>query len=83
MEPVPKNIDSNRSFLKKIIEYLFGYSEEPLMRRLFVPKSEKCTRTTSRLVNFVALTISKNKLFKIYFIIRFNFRNKYIFKFCS
>lgn len=63
MEPVTKNLDTNRNVFKKITEYLFGYSEEPLIRRLFAPKSKKCSRLTSRLVNVVALTASINNPF--------------------
>ncbi len=71
MEPVKINFDTNRNQFSKIIEYLFGYSEEPLLSRLFSPKSKKCSRTTSRLVNVVAIITSIIKIFNIYLYIEF------------
>lgn len=35
--------------------YIFGYSDEPLMRRFFRPESKRCNKLTSRLVNVLVL----------------------------
>ena len=43
MGPEKKNLNENQTIFDKIIYYIFGYSEEKILRRLFVP-SKECTR---------------------------------------
>lgn len=40
---------------RTLASVIFGYSDEPLISRLFRPRSKKCNEQTSRLVNVIAV----------------------------
>ena len=42
-----------------VISYVFGHSEENLLRRMFWPSNKKCTRSSAQLTNIVAVTDGK------------------------
>jgi hypothetical protein len=48
---------------------LFGYSQEPLLRRLFCPSSQKCNQLTSRIVNVFAVLTGKLILSEQFYLI--------------
>lgn len=50
-------INSN-NLISKFISALFGYSSEPLYRRLFLPSETKPSRTTSHLANTIVILSS-------------------------
>ncbi len=45
---------------KKLIHKLFGYSPEPILKRMFKPSSQSCNSSTSSLVNALIAFASKN-----------------------
>jgi len=47
---------------KKLIHKIFGYSSEPILRRMFKPSSQSCNSSTSSLVNGLTALASKNRL---------------------
>jgi amino acid transporter len=46
-----KTVNGSNCFMTAVL----GFSEEPVMRRLFAPSSKKCTKQTSRIVNVFAI----------------------------
>ena len=58
-----EDMDGSDSLRRRSLkDFLFGQSDEPLMRRLLIPKSNKCNSASAQLV--VALTIVAGKELK-------------------
>jgi hypothetical protein len=67
------NIRPNQTKFQKVISYIFGYSEEPLLKRLFIPSSKICNKSTSQIVNIIGILegiaiiiLSLEALFKVF-----------------
>ena len=41
---------------RTLTTFIFGYSDERILRRLFLPASKKCNRGTSQVVNVITIT---------------------------
>jgi len=50
------NEDNNKM---SIISYIFGQSDEMILKRLFYPSSVKCSKSSAHLVGAVTLFLSK------------------------
>ncbi len=44
-----------QNYFKTIIAFIFGYSEESLIKRLFMPSSKISNKATSQLVNIITI----------------------------
>lgn len=50
-----KQNNSTSSLVDKSINSVFGYSDEPILSRMFTPESKICNSSTSKIVNVLTL----------------------------